>query len=385
MNQQIEEASGYLADSFEGISTSFTEVEHITVSPTHIVARAKRYGRWWLLKALQPAVADESAYLQRLRKEFEILIQMQHPSVAGAVGLEYVEGLGLCIVMEYIDGTTLGEWLLGRPSRRERLRVACELVDAVAYVHSKNIVHRDLKPENILITRNGEQVKLIDFGLADTDSHAILKQPAGTRGYLAPEQAERPVADVRNDIYSLGVLLKQLDLGCPRIIHRCLLPAETRYQHIADLQQALRRRVRRGNRILSAVLTVLVLLLAGFAVMNTHILAIVQTEQKAQQTEQQRIEEAIAEGRAHIDRVLTESQLREHLDTLSYGLWLLPDYPERFQRVLGAVETYMTAIGSDFTEIEQTEIRSVLQDYHNSLVVPLTEKLLHVPATLDPQ
>lgn len=379
------EASGYLIDSFEGISTSFTELEHIAASPTHIVARAKRYGRWWLLKALQPAVAAETAYRQRLRKEFEILMQMQHPSVAGAVGLEHVEGLGLCIILEYIDGTTLGEWLLGKPSRRERLRVACELVDAVAYVHAKNIVHRDLKPDNILITRNGEQVKLIDFGLADTDSHAVLKQPAGTRGYLAPEQAERPVADVRNDIYSLGVLLKQLNLGCPRIVRRCLLPAETRYRHIADLQHALQRRVRRGNRILTAVLTGLVLILAGFAVMQTHLLVVVQTEQKTQQTERQRIEEAIAEGCARIDRTLTESQLREHLDTLSYGLWLMPDYPERFQHILESVEIYMTAVSSDFTEIEQNEIRSALQYHHDTLVAPLVKKLLNVPATPDTQ
>ena len=378
MKLPSEEASGYLTDAFEGISASFTELEHIAASPTHIVARAKRYGRWWLLKALQPAVADETAYRQRLRKEFEILIQLQHPSVAGAVKLEPVEGLGLCIVLEYIDGTTLGEWLRGKPSRRERLRVSCELVDAVAYVHSKNIVHRDLKPENILITRNGAQVKLIDFGLADTDSYAVLKQPAGTRGYLAPEQAERPVADVRNDIYSLGVLLKQLDPGCPRIVHRCLQPAEKRYQHIADLQQALRRRVRRSNRILTAVLTGLVLLLAGFAVMQTHRMVVVQTEQK-------RVEEAIAEGCAHIDRTLAESQLREHLDTLSCGLWLLPDYPERLRHILEAVETYMTTIDSDFTEMEQAEIRSVLQDYHNKLAAPLTEKLLNVPDTLDPQ
>ena len=80
-------------------------------------------------------------------------------------------------------------------------KIAEELMDAVGYLHSKGIVHRDLKPENILITRNGEHLKLIDFGLADSDSYAILKQPAGTSGYMSPEQKVTAVADVRNDIY----------------------------------------------------------------------------------------------------------------------------------------------------------------------------------------
>ena len=56
------------------------------------------------------------------------------------------------------------------------------------YIHAKQIVHRDLKPSNIMITHNGNHVKLIDFGLSDNDDFALLKQPAGTPGYISPEQ-----------------------------------------------------------------------------------------------------------------------------------------------------------------------------------------------------
>ena len=141
-------ASGYLSDSFEGISQTFTDVEILSTSEVNVVAKAKRYGRWWLLKGLRKEVAAEASYQQRLRKELEILMLLQHPNVVAAYGIEVVEGLGRCIVMEYVDGVTLKEWLAEKPSRRMRLRVMLEIADAVAYIHTKGIVHRDLKPTN---------------------------------------------------------------------------------------------------------------------------------------------------------------------------------------------------------------------------------------------
>ena len=228
-------ASGYLSDSFEGISQTFTDVEILSTSEVNVVAKAKRYGRWWLLKGLRKEVAAEAGYQQRLRKELEILMLLQHPNVVAAYGIEVVEGLGRCIVMEYVDGVTLKEWLAEKPSRRMRLRVMLEIADAVAYIHTKGIVHRDLKPTNIIITGNGRHVKLIDFGLADTDSHTILKQPAGTPDYMSPEQRQTAVADSRNDIYSMGVIMQQMDLGWRYryIIKRCLKPIEHRRKDVS--------------------------------------------------------------------------------------------------------------------------------------------------------
>ena len=206
-------ASGYIMEAFEGLSRTFTDVETLRVSEVNIVAKGKRYGRWWLLKGLRQEVAAEAGYRQRLRKELEILMLLQHPNIVSAVGIETVSGLGECIVMEFVDGMTLKEWLQGTTTRRQRRKVAWELTEAIGYMHTKGVVHRDLKPENILITANGENVKLVDFGLADTDSHAILKQPAGTPHYMSPEQMQTAVADVRNDIYSLGILFGEMQLG----------------------------------------------------------------------------------------------------------------------------------------------------------------------------
>lgn len=116
-------ASGYINDPFEGISQVFTDVEILSTSEVNVVAKAKRYGRWWLLKGLRQEVAKETGYQQRLRKELEILMLLQHPNIVSTIGLENVDGLGNCIVMEYVDGATMKEWLKGAHSRKERQRV----------------------------------------------------------------------------------------------------------------------------------------------------------------------------------------------------------------------------------------------------------------------
>ncbi len=199
-------------------------MEVLHTSEVNVVAKAKRYGKWWLLKGLQSKVAGEAAYRQRLRKELEILTELQHPNIVSVVGLEKVGSLGECIVMEYVDGEPLSS------SISNKKMVLVELLDAVAYCHRKGVVHRDLKPSNIMITRNGGHVKMVDFGLADADSYAVLKQPAGTEGYISPEQRQTAVADIRNDIYSIGVIMQQMELGrfYNPIIKKCVAPIKSR-------------------------------------------------------------------------------------------------------------------------------------------------------------
>ena len=115
-------ASGYLSNSFEGLSQVFTDVEILNTSEVNVVAKAKRYGRWWLLKGLQQGIANEAGYQQRLRKELEILMLLQHPNIVTAYGIEVVGELGHCIVMEYVEGSTLKEWLRRRYPRYHILK-----------------------------------------------------------------------------------------------------------------------------------------------------------------------------------------------------------------------------------------------------------------------
>ena len=278
-------ASGYVTDAFEGISRRFTDIEVLHTSEVNVVARAKRYGRWWLLKGLRPEVAAEAAYQQRLRKELSVLMTLQHPGVTAAYGVEDVVPLGPCIVMDYVEGVTLDHWLHDGPTRKERRRATRELAEAVAYIHQMGIVHRDLKPTNIIVTRNGSNIRLIDFGLADGDSHALLKQPAGTPRYMAPEQERTAVADVRNDIYSLGLILQQMlpERRYRRATNRCLLPADKRYQNMAELQEALEQCDMRGRQLSVAALALLLAAIVG----GVAILTVRQKAQNARLSEQQ--------------------------------------------------------------------------------------------------
>ena len=114
--------------------------------------------------------------------------------------------------MEHIDGETLKS-LINRKALTHELgrKIILQLMNALEYMHSKQIIHRDLKPSNIMITHTGQNVKIIDFGLSDSDAFFILKHPAGTTGFIAPEQFMPDAkAEPRTDIFSLGMVIAEI-------------------------------------------------------------------------------------------------------------------------------------------------------------------------------
>lgn len=217
-------------------SEQFSDFSPIPCKGYNTLCKAKRYGRWWMLKGLKQTYRQDENYKNLLQKEFDILISLQHPNIVAAISMEEVAEMGTCIVMEWIDGFTLKDW---HGTKADTEAIFLQLLDAVHYIHAKQIVHRDLKPSNIMITYNGYHVKLIDFGLADTDSYAILKQPAGTSGYISPEQETSRQADIRNDIYSLGCVLENMQLSKTyhAIIKHCKAPIAQRYANVDELQR----------------------------------------------------------------------------------------------------------------------------------------------------
>lgn len=403
--------SGYLFDSFEGISRRFTDVTILNTSEVNIVAKAKRYGRWWLLKGLNKQVANETAYIQRLRKELELLMQLEHHFVVTTFGLEMVEDLGNCIVMEYVEGTTLKEWLKEKHTRKDRKRIAIQLGEAVDYIHTKGIVHRDLKPENIIITKNGNNVKLIDFGLADTCSYAILKQPAGTPQYMSPEQMQTTVADVRNDIYSLGIVYSKMNLGYgfKHIIHRCLKPIELRYRNVSELRNAIRKQDK-TTTILAWVAIILLVVATAFIIVaqtlriselkqqmshnkqeqmefhetvsslndslerTTATLLELSQKQQAQEAERKRVDNAIKNGKIVIDNAIKAAGVMQHLDTLKSFSNLNMEIFERIHESSVAYNRYLTKISGEFSENEIAEITNTLAVYDGNLITKMMNR-----------
>jgi len=233
-------SSGEVTSSFVNISNVFTSYTEIPSKGFNQLYKAKRYGKWFVLKGLKLEYRNEPIYMELLTKEFELGILMEHQNIAHTIAFEDDTVAGPCIVMEYVDGCTLREFLAQKPSRKIRMKIVHDLLEAMSYYHNLQIIHRDLKPDNILITHNGQNVKIIDFGLADSDYHSVLKQPAGSNKYAAPEQLDAKVTiDCRADIYAFGVILRQIfPNGYGGIIRKCTNPdREQRYGNAEDMFQ----------------------------------------------------------------------------------------------------------------------------------------------------
>lgn len=254
--------SGPIDDAFISEADIRTTYEDVPCHGFNRLMKVRRQGRWFMLKGLKAEFRDQAVYLELLRKEYALMVELDHPGVVKTYAKEVDDRLGPCIVMEYIDGVRLDEFLAGKPSAAARRKVLDQLADALAYIHSKQILHRDLKPSNILVTRNGNNVKIIDFGLSDADDYAILKQSAGTREYMAPEQVAGERLDCRSDIYSFGLLLREI---FPRryraIAAKCTRKnPERRFSTMEEVRDALRRADRWGQIIPSLCLAALLVL-----------------------------------------------------------------------------------------------------------------------------
>ena len=223
-------------------------------------------GRFRAIKSLRPEFRGQARYESLLRKEYEIGYSLSHTAIREVYDFRVIPGLGNCIEMEWVDGVTLTEFLSeGRARGETRRKIAFQLCDALSYLHSKQIIYRDLKPSNILITHNGNYLKLIDFGLSDASSWSILKGPAGTASFAAPELLEGGPVDNRTDIWSLGKVISLLLPGERRIIQKCLResPAE-RFQDVAEVKAALSHKHRVWPYLTALLALVAVILVLGF-------------------------------------------------------------------------------------------------------------------------
>lgn len=230
--------------------------------------RASKAGKYFLVKTTKD---NSERQLAMLRREYELSIGCDHPHIVHIYTWEENMSVGAGIVMEYIEGRTLAEYLAENPPMADRRRLFEELLSALGYLHQRGVIHNDLKPENILVTRADNTLKLIDFGLADNDAHFALRTLGCTPHYASPELRARSFEiDARSDIYSLGVLMCGLfGNKYRRIVGRCRQESpEKRYANISALQLAWRRRNRPFKVALGVVAStifILPLLLFGQA------------------------------------------------------------------------------------------------------------------------
>jgi len=168
------------------------------------------------LKIPHPDLEADPILFDRFQREAGIGEKLDHPQVMRVYGGE--ERSRIYMVMEWCQGRLLRQILEEGPIPRERaLHIACEVLDALDYIHSQGVVHRDLKPENIMVDEK-DDIKLIDFGIAGDSAarrltYANITAALGTPNYISPEQVKGKRGDGRSDIYAMGILLYEMLTG----------------------------------------------------------------------------------------------------------------------------------------------------------------------------
>ena len=281
-NNDISSSGFVIQESHSEARSSFYDIKEIETKGYSCLYTATKFGKKVILKGLKPEFKKERFYQDLLKKEFEISCSLNHPNIVKIIDFQNILNIGDCIVMEYVEGVTLREFVesqrIGEAQNRRDKRVYekifNELLDAMEYFHSKQIIHRDLKPDNILITNNGNNVKIIDFGLSDADDYVILKQAAGTRKYAAPEQLiPNNTIDCRADIYSLGIILKNnFPKSYHKIAEKCAQQdKEKRFSSVGDIRNFIKKK--KITKITAAVSLILLLLFALSFVVTKHYIS----------------------------------------------------------------------------------------------------------------
>jgi serine/threonine-protein kinase PpkA len=179
------------------------------------LAEREKDGLAVALKVLDRQVRQDPIYLERLRREYQVLAAVDHPYVARIYGHDFRGALPF-IAMEFVPHGTLAGRMRGALEPAEALSLVGRIARALEAIHAKGIVHRDLKPANILFHTDGRPV-VVDFGLAKdlsaVNTLTIAGQLLATPRYMSPEQCLSLPVDGRSDLYSLGVIFYEMLSG----------------------------------------------------------------------------------------------------------------------------------------------------------------------------
>lgn len=154
MSDKDESVSAFVVtDDGLPLASGYTDMTVVSRRRYTQLVKAKHSGRWWMLKGLLPACRDQMIYQNLLQKEYKLMAPLQHPNVVNTLNWEQIDGLGCCIVMEWIDGVNLQQWLAGRHPQKDRRRVASQMMDTwekilpaiQGFVHEKTVLNDEAR------------------------------------------------------------------------------------------------------------------------------------------------------------------------------------------------------------------------------------------------
>lgn len=168
------------------------------------------------VKILKNEFAGSEDFLRRFRNESKAIALLSHPNIVKIYDVGFTDKIQF-IVMEYIDGITLTEYIerQGVLKWRDAVHFTLQILKALQHAHDRGIVHRDIKSQNVMLMSDGT-IKVMDFGIArfnrETDK-TISEKAIGSVHYISPEQARGDITDEKSDIYSVGVMLYEMLTG----------------------------------------------------------------------------------------------------------------------------------------------------------------------------
>lgn len=168
------------------------------------------------IKILKDEFLDNEDFIRRFKNESKAIAVLNHPNIVRVYDVSFGDMIQY-IVMEYIDGITLKEYIdmQGVLDWKETVHLTTQILKALQHAHENGIVHRDIKPHNIMLLQDGT-IKVTDFGIARFSSNAtrtMTEQAIGSVHYIAPEQARGEKTDGKTDIYSVGVMMYEMLTG----------------------------------------------------------------------------------------------------------------------------------------------------------------------------
>ncbi|MEN8907588.1 MAG: Stk1 family PASTA domain-containing Ser/Thr kinase [Clostridiales bacterium] len=179
-------------------------------------AKCNLLNRIVAVKVLDNSFGDDKEFIKRFKSEAQSAASLSHQNIVSVYDVGY-EGDIQFIVMEYVDGKTLKEYMVkkGLHDWKEIVKISIQICQGIEHAHRNKIIHRDIKPHNILITNNGD-VKVTDFGIAKavaTNTLTIDGNTIGSVHYFSPEQAKGEFVDIKSDFYSLGITMYEMVTG----------------------------------------------------------------------------------------------------------------------------------------------------------------------------
>lgn len=270
-------------------------------SSINLITIGKDGGKDVLMIGLKEAYRAKPNYQRYMRQEFERGKDLDSNDIFKYIAIKDDPDKGPVVETEWEDSRSLADWLKEGHSDDEKRRVFRQVANAISYMHSKGIVHGGLNASNIFITKKGEAVKLLTFKLRYTD---ILKQPQETLKYVAPEAKDGTVGlDVRADIYSLGMMLKDMGFNAEyhNVIEKCCrFGRNERFEDVAQLMDAVdKRRYNRpadeltdaqpsisSNKKMAIIIAIIVVLVCVAVALLVAQNGSDQSQQEPQQTEQ---------------------------------------------------------------------------------------------------